>query len=299
MVDLQATTEPPRASGAAATAAAVGLQPVGRRPALRAYLERVWASRYFLRKLSYLRYRASNTDELLGAGWNLLRPLLQAGVYTLIFGIILGVAPSAGGLGQKIVFITAGVFVFNYTSQCITGGARSVTSNLNLIRALPFPRAVLPMSAVVVDALATVPAYIALCFIGLAAHPPSIAWLALVPMLVLQTLFNVGAVFVVSRITVHLLDFAQFLPFLTRIWFYLSGVFYELNRTATIRHHPAILHLLQLNPPHVYITIARDAVIDGRFASLHWWLLGTGWAIGLCLLGFLFFWHAEETYGRD
>ena len=299
MVDLRAATAPIPASAAATTAAAAGLLPVGRRPTLAAYLQRVWDSRYFLRKLSYLRYRASNTDELLGAGWNLLRPLLQAGVYSLIFGIILGVAPSAGGLGHKIVFITAGVFIFNYTSQCVTGGARSVTSNLNLIRALPFPRAVLPMTAVVVDGLATIPAYIALCFIGLAAHGPSVAWLALAPMFVLQTLFNVGAVLVVSRITVHLLDFAQFLPFLTRIWFYLSGVFYALDRTKTIRDHPAVLHTLQLNPPHVFITIARDAVLDGRFSSWHWWWLGSSWAIGLCVLGFLFFWHAEERYGRD
>ena len=300
MVHLQAATGTrPAPADAAALAAAAGLQPVGRRPALGTYLRRVWESRYFLRKLSYLRYRANNTDELLGAGWNLLRPLLQAGVYSLIFGVILGVAPSAGGLARKITFITAGVFVFSYTSQCITGGARSVTSNLNLIRALPFPRAVLPISSVLVDALATIPAYIALCFIGLSVNEPSIAWLALVPMMVLQTFFNVGAVFVVSRITVHLRDFAQFLPFLTRIWFYISGVFYALDRTASIRDHPTVLHLLQLNPPHVFMTMARDAVLDGRFSAMHQWVLGTAWAIGLFVVGFLFFWHAEEKYGRD
>lgn len=300
MVEVQTATGAAAPPGdAERRAAEASLQPVGRRPALSLYLRRVWASRYFLRKLSYLRYRASNTDELLGAGWNVLRPLLQAGVYSLIFGVILGVAPKAGGISHKVVFITAGVFVFSYTSSCITGGARSVTGNLNLIRALPFPRAVLPMSSVIVDALSTVPAYIALCFVGLVVHAPSAAWLALIPMMALQTLFNIGMVFIVARITVHLRDFAQLLPFLTRIWFYLSGVFYALDATRTIRDHPAVLHLLKLNPPHAFMSIARDAVMQGHFGTTSDWLISTYWAVGALVVGFLFFWHAEEIYGRD
>ena len=144
----------------------------------------------------------------------------------------------------------------------------------------------------------TAPAYVALCFIGLVVHPPSAAWAVLAPMMLLQTLFNLGMVFVVSRVTVHLRDFAQLLPFLTRIWFYLSGVFYAIDGTRTIQDHPALLKVLQINPPHVYITMARDAVMEGRWASSGQWLLGLAWALGLAVLGFLFFWHAEEVYGR-
>jgi teichoic acid transport system permease protein len=29
------------------------------------------------------------------------------------------------------------------------------------------------------------------------------------------------------------------------------------------------------------------------------WLMGGAWGVGLMLLGFLFFWRAEERYGRE
>jgi teichoic acid transport system permease protein len=158
---------------------------------------------------------------------------------------------------------------------------------------------VLPVTTVVVDALETLPAYAALCFIGLIVHAPSWAWLALAPMLVVQTLFNVGVAFAVARITVHFRDFAQFLPFVLRVWFYLSGVLYTLDGTRTIREHATLRHILEINPPHIFITIARDGVMEGRFTPLGQWMTGLEWAIGALVVGFVYFWHAEEVYGRD
>lgn len=299
MVDMRTATAPSRPVETAAYAAAHGLQPVGRRPALGVYIRRVWDSRFFLRKLSYLRYRAQNDEDFLGAGWNLLRPLLSAAVYSLIFGLILHIGAKFGGPKHRIVFITCGVFVFNYTSSSIQASARSVVSNLNLVRALPFPRAVLPVSAALVDTLSTMPSYLALCFIGLIVHAPSWAWLAMAPMMAIQLIFNIGIGFFVARFTVHMRDFAQFLPFITRVWFYLSGVLYTLDGTATIRKHPTLRHVLELNPPHIFISIARNAVMVGKWEPLHEWVTAMEWSVGLCVLGFLYFWHAEEVYGRD
>jgi teichoic acid transport system permease protein len=191
------------------------------------------------------------------------------------------------------------VFVFNDTTSSIQAAAKSVVSNMNLVRALPFPRAVLPVSSVVVDTLSTFPSYIMLCFIGLIVHAPSWAWLAMAPMMVVQLFFNIGVGFFVARFTVHMRDFAQFLPFILRVWFYLSGVLYTLDGTKTIKDHPMLRHVLELNPPHIFISIARNSVMVGRWEPLHAWITAVEWAVGLCVVGFLYFWRAEEIYGRD
>ncbi len=43
-------------------------------------------------------------------------------------------------------FLLTGMFVFTYTQRRCTAGAKSISGNLSLIRALHFPRAALPLA---------------------------------------------------------------------------------------------------------------------------------------------------------
>ena len=63
-------------------------------------------------------------------------------------------------------------------------------------------------------------------------------WFLAVPVLLLQTLFNVGAALIISRIGAELNDVSQLVPFLTRVWRYFCGVMYSIATPA--RHAAAV-----------------------------------------------------------
>jgi teichoic acid transport system permease protein len=83
---------------------------------------------------------------------------------------------------------------------------------------------------------------------------------------------------------------------------YLSGVMWSIDRIAGSNRVPHVVYvMLRCNPPAVYIDLVRFAFVDSYTRSQlppHVWLLAVGWAVVAGVGGFLFFWQAEEKYGR-
>lgn len=277
-----------------ALVAAQGLRRLGGRPPLRRYLSALWDRRHFTVELARSRFRAENEQDRLGAAWIVIRPLINALVYGLVFGLLL---PSSTRPDNFVPFLVTGIFVFQYFASCLSDGAKSITGNLGLVRSLHFPRALLPVATVLQRAFALGPMMAVLAVLVVATGEPLRPhWLQVVPALALMTLFNVGVAFIAGRMTIHIRDIAQLLPFLTRIMFYVSGIFFAIDRVVD---HPVLREVLQANPVHVYISLVRGAFIADLPAPASAWWFGIGWGLGLSVLGFLFFWRAEERYGRE
>lgn len=273
-------------------AEAVGLHPVGQRPSLRRYIADVWRRRHFVTALALSKARARTRSSRLGSLWNILNPIFNAGVYYLIFGLLL---QTSRGVPNFIAYLVTGVFVIHFSSKAITGGARSITANLNIVQALKFPRAILPLSQTLLEFLMLAPALLVLFVIVVGTGEPiTFNWLLLVPSLALQFCFTLGVAFILARMAAHTRDVLQVLPFVMRAWIYSSGVFYSFERFV---EQPTLRAILELNPGAVYLNLARDALMESYTGYAHGWLLGAAWAL-LIIPGFIFFWRAEESYGH-
>ena len=88
------------------------------------------------------------TEARLGQLWQVLTPLLNAGVYYLIFGLLLN---ANRGVPDYISFLVTGVFVFNFTQRAFITSSQVIRETLPLIRALYFPRACLPLGYVLIE----------------------------------------------------------------------------------------------------------------------------------------------------
>src|SRR4051812_18310605 len=66
-----------------------GLTVSGAPPPLREYPRRLWARRHFIASFATARLAAMYTTARLGQLWQVMTPLLNAGVYYLIFGVLL------------------------------------------------------------------------------------------------------------------------------------------------------------------------------------------------------------------
>lgn len=280
----------------AAIAEAAGLDRVGRPASLREYVVELWRRRFFAFILAWSRYRARNTQDRLGGAWNVLRPLLQAGVYAAVFGLIL--RGSSAKPPNYVEFVTAGVFVFHFLGGCLTAGSRSIVGDVGLVRTLRFPRAVLPLAATLQQFYAFLPAVGVLAVLLLAlGNPPRVEWLLLPVAVLLMACFGLGISMICARITNLVRDFSNLLPFIIRILFYVSGVVIDVRRIRS-EEYPVLEHVLRDNPFHVYIELVRQSLLSTHDVQLDYWLWGAGWAVGTMLVGFLFFWRGEEAYGR-
>lgn len=274
---------------------APGLQRAGARLPVEEYTRRLWLRRWFV--IAY----ASSTNgvgyerSFLGQAWQVLTPLLNIVVYYLIFGLLLN---TNRGVPNYIAFLSVGVFLFSFCQSSLVAGSKAITDNLGLVRALQFPRAVLPISTTLVALMQLLYSLIVMVPILLLSGVfPALRWAQLVPAIALQSLFCLGLAFTVARIGARIPDTTQLLPFVARVWMYMSGVMYSVQ-VFTQGHPQWIQTILTINPGYVYLQLARHALLGGNGVTLQTWLIAAAWAVGTLATGFLYFWRGEEEYGN-
>jgi teichoic acid transport system permease protein len=314
-----------------------GLRPSAERPSIPAYLRQLWRRAHFIVAFATARNVAMYTEARLGQLWQVLTPLLNAGVYFLIFGLLLKINR---GVPNYFGFVVAGVFIFNFTQRAVITTSTVMTDSLELIRALHFPRAALPLAYVMIEfQQLLVSMAVLIPILLLTGEPLTWYWLLAIPALLLQTIFNVGAGLFAARLGSQVNDFSQLLPFLMRTWLYASGVIFSI---PTVSSNPKVVALLELNPAALFITLTRNALMITQRESApgsksyskalcdqwhspllghnpnapqkyqfysahchylganpaHFWYYAIGWAVIAVVIGFWYFWRAETRYGR-
>ncbi|MFD7510728.1 ABC transporter permease [Streptomyces sp. NPDC059853] len=303
MSETTRASAPPRAVPLAELAARHGLSVSGARPSLPAYVRQLWARRHFITAFSRAKLAAQYSQAKLGQLWQVATPLLNALVYFLIFGVILG---ARGGMDNQdyVPFLVAGVFVFAFTQNSVMSGVKSISGNLGMVRALHFPRASLPIAFSLQQLQQLLYSMIVLAAITIGfGHYPVWTWLLIVPALLLQFVFNAGLAMIFARLGSHTPDMAQLMPFVLRTWMYASGVMFPLR--AMIEERSSIpvwvADVLEANPAAVYMDLIRYAMIDTpQYSGVPGltWAYALGWALLIGIGGFVYFWKAEERYGR-
>jgi teichoic acid transport system permease protein len=285
---------------AAEVAAKYGLAVSGARPGLAEYVRQLWGRRHFIIAFSQARLTAQYSQAKLGQLWQVVTPLLNAFVYFLIFGLILQ-ADRGMSVEVYIPFLVTGVFTFTFTQSSVMSGVRAISGNLGLVRALHFPRAALPISFSLQQLQQLLFSMIVLfaVAIGFGSYP-TLSWLLIVPVLALQFLFNIGLALIMARLGSKTPDLAQLMPFVMRTWMYASGVMYSIP--VMLASKPQwIADVLQWNPAAIYMDLMRFALIDSYGSDNlppHVWAVAGGWAVLVAVGGFVYFWKAEERYGR-
>ncbi|HEX9030222.1 MAG TPA: ABC transporter permease [Streptosporangiaceae bacterium] len=252
----------------AGLAAQYGLRPSAQRPTLGRYLRELARRWSFIMGFATARNVAMYTEAKLGQLWQILAPLLNAGVYFLIFGLIIkGVSR---GVPDYLAFLVTGVFVFSFTQRTFISTSKVITDSLPLIRALQFPRASLPLAYVMIELQQMLLSVVVLfALIPITGEPVTWHWLLIIPAIALLTLFNAGIGMFAARTGARINDFAQLLPFLMRTWLYLSGVIYSVQLFVAQHsyNYRWVTTLIQLNPAAIFITLVRNALLTQQRAS--------------------------------
>lgn len=291
--------EPVPALTPAALAARHHLRVAGAAPSLKGYTRQLWRYRHFIAAFGNAKSVAAFSSARLGQVWQVLTPLTNAAVYYLIFGVVLNTSDK---IDNFVAYLCAGIFLFGYTQQVVLAAVKTIPDHIGLIRALQFPRASLPI-ATTMSQLQQMGASIAvlLAIVLATGEPLRLSWLLILPVLLLQSIFNTGLALIVARMGAKITDLRQLMPFILRTWMYASGVFYSVDRLD--EHLPAAATAaLQANPMLVYIELIRFALLEtppppGQPIWLMW-TIAAGWALLVGTGGYLWFWRGEQEYGR-
>ena len=288
-----------------ALAARAGLDEMGVRPPLGRYIKQVWQRRSFIWNLSASRAYSRNQGSYLGQAWAILRPVLDAAVYVIIFGFLFH--SSAPGIENRAAFITIGTFTYSLFQTSVMSGLNSVPTNLQLIRSHKFPRAVVPLATVMTETVLFAPILVAMTAVvlvtgvlpGMGVVVPTWSWLLLPFAAVLLAVFSAGVAMFFARLGARAPDIANAMPFILTLGRSASGAMFLIS--AMVPDELWLKPLLLHQPVAIYLELFRAAFGNEPLIPMTagLWLEATAWAVGVFAIGFLYFWRAEETYGRD
>src|SRR5699024_8243742 len=269
------------------------LRPKSSRQPIHRYVAQIWHLRHFIVLHSRYKAIADNDDMFLGRLWTILEPICRIAMYGIMFGLILN---TSRGIENFIGFLTIGITFFGFISRGPNSGSGLVQRSQNLIGTFNFPRATVVVGEAVRGFfMSLIPALLATVGSLLFQLDKPLSWsiFLMVPLFMLIQVFATGLMFIAARMTAFFPDLRRMMKFIMRAWFYISGVFFSVERYANI---PEIQVVMEANPAYQFLTALRDSILYASPPSFETWGYLSAWSFGTLLIGFVFFWQAESRY---
>lgn len=185
----------------------------------------LWAYRDLLINLVNRDLAVRYKRSALGFLWSFLNPLLMMLVFSIVFMVVKPLSVRSYPL-----FVLAGLLPWMFLTGSLSGAARSITSNANLIDKVYFPREILPLSVVLANLVNFLLSLIVFLPLALALGANFSAWtLALPAIILVQLILVTGLSLIVAALNVYYRDTELVLDVALTAWFFLTPIFYELE----------------------------------------------------------------------
>jgi teichoic acid transport system permease protein len=260
-------------------------------PKLRVYLPELWARREFVYELARCTLRAQNYLNAFGQLWLILNPLLLGCVYYVLVDII----SNGKHASNYFAMLLAGLFLFTFFSSMLSQSAGSIIGSSRLVLNSRLPRLVLPITQIVIAFMRFLPCLLVFLVVHtIEGLPWGVNALYALPAFVEVAMFGAGLGFICATLQVYFRDFSNLLPYVTRIWLFLSPVLWELQ--TEIAHHDLKAHVIALNPLSPMIGSWGDALVYNVTPAYSWMLQGLGWSLTALVVGVLVFIRREREF---
>lgn len=257
-------------------------------PHLGRYFVNVWAKRRLVWALAQAAVKAGHLDTWFGRLWTVLNPLLLGLTYFLLIGVILGKDISFEYLARLL----GGLFAFYFTRSSIGSGANAIVKGGAMVRATAVPRMILPLSSVAIALRAYFPTLLTYAVFHLVGGLPITPALLMIPVLILiHALINVGLALLFATSTVFFRDTSSFLPYLLRIWMYVTPVLYMYTEVPV-----GIRPYLELNPLYRLFSAWQQILFEGTLPSADNLAIAVAWAVASLTVGGYFFLTKEREF---
>jgi len=218
----------------------------------------LWRYRELLYFLTWRDIKVRYKQTVLGVLWAFLQPFLSIVVFSVIFGRVMEV-PSEGF--PYPIFVCAGVLPWQFFAGSLRRSSASVVEGAHIFTKVYFPRLILPFASVgaaLVDfAISFSILFALMVYYGVA---PTQATLMVAPLVLLTTFTALGMGTFLSALNVAYRDFRHVVPFMVRIWMFLTPVVYPVTIVPKNWQW-----LVSLNPMSGIVDAYRSAILGKPF----------------------------------
>lgn len=259
-------------------------------PNLGSYFRALWRRRQFAFEMSRTNLRAQHFSTAFGMLWLVLNPLLLGLTYYLLVFVLRG---GTKGL-PFLAHLLGALFAYHFCSRSMLKGAGSVIGGTRLLMNTSFPRMLLPISAVITGVMNFVPTLVIYAVVHVVAGvPTNINCLWAIPVFAILVTFTTGLSMLFATLQVYFRDTRNFLPYMLRIWLYLSPILWTVEDIS--KRGETTQRIIRLNPLYDILGAWSEA-ISGHRPERVLLVQGAAWAVGVFLVGSLYFMSREREF---
>jgi ABC-2 type transport system permease protein len=270
--------------------------PARRRLAMPGGWQRYW---HLLWLSAVTDFKRRYAGTMLGYLWTVLRPLLLFAVlYTVVTHVVFRFEGQVANYGDLLLL---NIVLWQFFAEASNGSMRSLTARGGLVRKMPLPRTIMPLS-VVLGTIFVLASNLLVAFVWIMVDGIEPMWTWLLFPLILAALIalTAGVALLLSALFPRFRDIGQIWPTVTRVLFYTTVLF-------PIELLPGVLQDLQsFNPVAPLVVQARAWVIDpdapgwfevgkGTFAELMPFIIFAA----ICVSGWLLFAHRAGRVAEE
>jgi lipopolysaccharide transport system permease protein len=187
----------------------------------------IWLSRELLYFLVWRDILIRYKQTVLGALWEILKPLSLMIVLTVFLGFLL--RNPSDGLPYPL-FYYSGTLLWTFFSQSLTAAATSVLGASNVVTKIYFPRIIIPVGAVLSNLFDFAMAFgVLLILIAYYGVVPSAGVIVLPFVVLLVTITALGVGLLFAAMIIRYRDVQSVIPVLTMAWMFLSPIMYPMS----------------------------------------------------------------------
>lgn len=210
-------------------------------------------------RVSKYEEKATYQSHYLGLMWQFLNPLIQIGIYYLIFGVGLNGARDVDGV-PFIVWMLIGIIVWFFINTSLLGGSNSIYNKVAMVSKMKFPVSILPSINITSNLVSYgwMMGILLVVMLGFGIYP-TVYWIQYIYYFICMIAFLFAMGVMNSTITILVRDYHIMLQSILRLLFYVSGPIWDIQS----RNFPDwLIDTLQLNPIYYLINGFRETFLS-------------------------------------
>lgn len=244
----------------------------------------LWHYRGFIARNALSDVRHRYAGSVMGVAWNVLNPLAQILIYSLVFSHLMASrVPGAGSGAAFALYLCAGLLPWAAFSDCVLRGANAFIENAPYLKKLPIPEQVfVAQNAAAATVFLGISMALLLVVTGVTGGTLSPAWLGVPGVLILFQGFGFGLGLIFSTLNVFLRDIGQALVIAMQLWMWLTPIVYVEQILP-----PGLQALLHYNPAYPFIDALHRMISAGEWPAPWQWPVMLFWAGATPVVGYL------------
>ncbi|MBX8539427.1 ABC transporter permease [Pseudomonas cichorii] len=218
----------------------------------------IWRHSHVLWATTLTDIRGRFIGTIFGAAWIFLYPLLFLGLYAVVYTMIYRVRVAEFGTFDYVLLIFCGLVPFLGFSEALGSGVGSVLGNKALVKNTLFPIDLIPVKTVLASSVTMLVGLVMLLIVLWSRGILHKTQLAIPLILVLQIIFTVGLIWILSAINVFIPDLSQMVAVLILFLMLVSPIAYTHEMIPK-----ELVPFMYPNPLYYLIMLYRDAAFIG------------------------------------